>query len=453
MCDDMSALQTNGSDSPITEARRVSLAFDDAREKWVLRDVSLAIRSGEVVALLGPSGCGKSTLLRVLIGLLRPTTGEALAHGAPLVGPHAGAALVFQNFALYPWLNVEQNVGVALTGLGLDESAAGERVRRCIELVGLRGFEHAYPKELSGGMKQRVGIARALARGPELLCMDEPFSALDVFTAESLRSEVYRLWTESGRLSARDGGGAVKSILFITHIIEEAVFLADRVVVMGTRPGRVREIVEVSLPHPREYESPNFQRMVQRLRTSIISEHLPESPAAPSATPDAPPRLEPLPDVTLSEVFGMMELLHDRGGKADIFELEALTEYDFGRTLAVVKAGEMLDLLETPKNEVYLTEVGEAVLSADAAGRRERIGRQLLALRTFQYVRRMLEEAPDRRLDEDVVVEELCVRLPSTDPHAMFRTITGWGRFGGLFEYSSRDRLLRWVAGEDAARG
>ena len=204
--------------SPICEAQHVSVAFDPSGERLVLKDVSLAIHPGEVVALLGPSGCGKSTLLRALVGLLKPTSGTILGHGKPLVGIHSGISIVFQNFALYPWLTVRENVKVALNGLGLDEPTGVARVEHCIDLVGLDGFEEAFPKELSGGMKQRVGIARALARGPELLCMDEPFSALDVFTAESLRSEVYRLWTgdsgtpapgENGK-SPREGAITVK---------------------------------------------------------------------------------------------------------------------------------------------------------------------------------------------------------------------------------------------------
>src|ERR1700689_5124828 len=224
----------NGSNNgaTISEAIDVTVEFgneESASKLLVLDKVSLAIKPGEGLAILGPSGCGKSTLLRAMIGLLKPTHGTILAHGKPLVGIHPGVSLVFQNFALFPWLSVRENIKVALNGLELDPATAADRVTRCIDVVGLEGFEEAYPKELSGGMKQRVGIARALARGPELLCMDEPFSALDVFTAESLRSEVYRLWS---------GGGSklpfsLKSVVMITHLIEEAVFLADRIVVMG----------------------------------------------------------------------------------------------------------------------------------------------------------------------------------------------------------------------------
>src|SRR6202142_4112171 len=243
----MNIMPDNG--SPIAEVRHVSVSFGDGDSgRLVLEDISLAIQNGRVLAILGPSGCGKSTLLRALVGLLTPTEGQVLAHGRPLEGVHPGVAIVFQNFALFPWLTVQENISLALNDLGLSEEAGRLRVTRCIDVVGLEGFEEAYPKELSGGMKQRVGIARALARAPELLCMDEPFSALDVFTAESLRSEVYRLWSGGSKLPF-----SLKSVVIITHLIEEAVYLADRIVVMGARPGRIRTIIQNEVPHPREY--------------------------------------------------------------------------------------------------------------------------------------------------------------------------------------------------------
>ncbi|HVY62914.1 MAG TPA: ABC transporter ATP-binding protein, partial [Planctomycetota bacterium] len=197
-----------------------TFAADGGRELTVLRDISLEIRKGEIVAVLGPSGCGKSTLLRIMTGLVKPSKGEVFCHGKRLAGLHPTAAIVFQSFALYPWLTVQENVRVGLSGKGLAGEESDKRVKRAIDLVGLEGFEEAFPKELSGGMKQRVGIARALVGQPELLCMDEPFSALDVLTAEALRSEVTRLWQRP------DTG--LEAILLITHLIEEAVFLGDR---------------------------------------------------------------------------------------------------------------------------------------------------------------------------------------------------------------------------------
>jgi len=428
----------------ISEAIGVSVSFDNKETNstlLVLNNVSLAIKPGEVLAILGPSGCGKSTLLRAMIGLLKPTEGMVLAHGKPLVGIHPGVSLVFQNFALFPWLSVRDNINVALNGLDLDPGTATDRVARCIDMVGLEGFENAYPKELSGGMKQRVGIARALARGPELLCMDEPFSALDVFTAESLRSEVYRLWS---------GGGsklpfALKSVVMITHLIEEAVFLADRIVVMGARPGHIRTIIQNDVPHPREYQSPAFLKMVQRIHDVITKEQMPDVPEGPAPVPETPgglPEPSPIPAVNLGHIFGLMEIVRDHGSQIDVFKLDQLTEYDFGHTIAVVKAGELLGLLDTPKNQVLLTDLGRRFLDADINGRKSMFRTQLLTLGTFRFVLQLLKEARGNRLSKEIVEEELCIRLTSEDVEKVFDTIVGWGRFGELFGYDASSEEL-----------
>ena len=432
-------------ESPICQAVNVYVAYDAEQARFAIKDVSITINSGEVVAIIGPSGCGKSTLLRTLIGLRRPTTGGVLAHGRPLTGMHPGAALVFQNFALYPWLSVRQNIAVALDGLHLSPDQGSARVTRAIDLIGLEGFEEAYPKELSGGMKQRVGFARALAREPELLCMDEPFSALDVFTAESLRSEVYRVVT--GR--AKDGGSAasavsVKSVLIITHNIDEAVFLADRVVVMGASPGHIRQIVPVTLPHPRVYRAMEFRRLVKRLHDAIVAVQLPEEPAAAAAAgaEAGPPQPQPLPQVGAPEVFGLMEILRDQGGAAEVFRLDQMTDYEFGHTLAVLKAGEMLNFIETPKNWVMLTEMGNRFLDLDINGRKALFREQLQKMPTFRYVLWLLRQAPDPHLPRDAVVEQIAARLPAQDAAAMFDTIVAWGRYGELFGFSPETQTL-----------
>jgi NitT/TauT family transport system ATP-binding protein len=425
-------------ESAIAEAEQVSVAFGPADSaRVVLKEVSLAVQAGQVLAILGPSGCGKSTFLRALVGLLRPSSGRVMAHGRPLEGVHPGVSIVFQNFALFPWLTVEENITVALNGLGLDEAAGRQRVGKCIDVVGLEGFEEAYPKELSGGMKQRVGIARALARGPELLCMDEPFSALDVFTAESLRSEVYRLWS---------GGGSsklpfsLKSVIIITHIIEEAVFLADRIVVFGGPPGHIRTTVLNDVPHPREYQSPQFQRMVQRLHDIIARE---ESAAEPEPEPaSAIPTPEPIPPVGPSQVFGLMEILQEHGGQMDVFEIDQLTEYDFGHTLAVVKAGEMLEFFDTPKNQVVLTDVARAFLDADVNGRKVLFRRQLEKMPTFRFLRQLLDEAQGHELTKEIVAEELCVRLCTEDIPKLIDVIINWGRYAELFGYDPDSERL-----------
>ena len=431
------------SSEAICEARNIGVVFNG---RPALENVSLAINPNEVIAILGPSGCGKSTLLRVLVGLIQPTSGEVFAHGQTLSGIHSGISIVFQNFALYPWLTVRENIQVALNGLNLDPQTASQRVTKCIDMVGLDGSEEAYPKELSGGMKQRVGIARALARGPELLCMDEPFSALDVFTAESLRSEVYQLWTANDAKPSADpngkpiphGGTGLRSIMMITHIIEEAVFLADRIVVMGTKPGHIRQIIANTVAHPRNYQSPQFLGLVQRLHDIIVSEHLPEEATVAASAGGADIlAVEPVPAVHLGEVFGLMEIVRDSGGAMDVFRLDALTDYDFGHTLSVVKTGEMLDLLDTPKNRVALTALGVKFLDADMNGRKGLLNQQLQTLGIFRYIVTMLKEAKDQRLPEEIVQEELAIRLPTEDVIAMTQTIISWGRFAELLGYSA----------------
>jgi NitT/TauT family transport system ATP-binding protein len=423
--------------APIAETRGVSKTFsDDGRDLAVLRDVNLSIGAGEVVAILGQSGCGKSTLLRILTGLIRPTSGDVLCHGRPLEGLHPGAAIVFQNFALFPWLTVGQNIRVGLNGKGFDAAKEDELVRHAIDLVGLEGFEEAFPKELSGGMKQRVGIARALVGGPELLCMDEPFSALDVLTAEALRSEVTKLWQRP------DTG--LSSILLITHLIEEAVFLGDRIVILAAKPGRVHKIVKNDLPHPRDYRAPAFLRRVDEIHALITKLVLPDEPEPAAApAPDAAAASDqpgPLPPVGMTQVSGLLEILADHGGDMDVFALDALTDYEFGQTIAVVKAAEMLDLLDTPKNRVVFTDVGRNYVAGDANARKALLNGRLREIGTFRFVMRLLEAAEGKRLPGHVVQEELAVRVPTHEPiDRLFDTIVAWGRNAELFGYNATE--------------
>ena len=432
--------------TPLCEARSVSVAYDAARTKFAIKDVSLAVNPGEIVAILGPSGCGKSTFLRTLIGLVQPTGGQVLADGSPLAGINPGAALVFQSFALYPWLTVTQNIAVAIEDLPIEPKDAQERIDRCIQIIGLEGFRDAYPKELSGGMKQRVGFARALARSPRLLCLDEPFSALDVFMAESLRREVYRLVTANRSPGAEKSTvTSVQSVLLITHHIEEAVFLADRVVVMGRNPGHIRQIVPITLAHPRDYAHPAFQSAVHHLREIFVADLLPEETPTIAGTSEptyTPERLEPLPFVVLGQVLGLIEIVNNHAGRMDVFELDKLTDYDFGKTLAVVKAGEMLDFLDTPKNLVVVTDAGRKLLALDSIGRKEMINKQLRTLETFRFVLKILQEATDHRLPKDVVLEELIIRLSTQDPDLLFETVVAWGRYAELFGYEPQSEML-----------
>jgi NitT/TauT family transport system ATP-binding protein len=421
------AVAATTSGSALVEVRDVTHRFQrEGHDLVVLRGVSLAIPAGEVTVVLGPSGCGKSTLLRIMTGLIAPTSGEVLRHGTPLQGVHGGAAIVFQSFALYPWLTVTENVGVGLHRTAIGGAEGAERIHRAIDLVGLEGFEEAYPKELSGGMKQRVGIARALVGGPELLCMDEPFSALDVLTAESLRSEVYGLWTR--------GDLGLQGMLLITHLIEEAVFLGDRIVIMGANPGTIREILPNPLPHPREYRDPAFIALVDRIHAAITAIHLPDAPAA-KPEPPTRPHLEPLPAAQVEEIVGLLEVVHDQGDRTDLFALTSRLRLEFGLAILVVKAAELLHLVETPRQEVLLTPLGRTFVAADPNQRKRVFHRQLHAIPTFAYVTDLLRRTPGMRLPVEVFEEELAMHLPGEPPDRLFETIISWGRYGELLGY------------------
>jgi NitT/TauT family transport system ATP-binding protein len=437
----------SAAEAPIAAVTGVRKAFRDeaGRDRVVLEGIDFSVRKGEFVAVLGPSGCGKSTLLRILIGLIPPSAGKVLAHGGPLEGINSGAAVVFQSFALFPWLSVEENVRIGLTGRGLGEEDASSRVKDVIARVGLSGHERAMPKELSGGMKQRVGIARALVSGPELLCMDEPFSALDVMTAELLRAEVYRLWS--------DGGTGLSAVLLVTHLIEEAVTLADRIVVLGTNPGMVRIEIPNTLPHPREPRHPEFLRMVERIHDAVTGVHLPEEEAPPA--PAVPGRVTtgpfvPLPPATVGEMLGLLEILVDHGGEMDLFDVDALTEWDFGRTIAVVKAAELLDLVDTPKNRVLLTDPGRALVAAAPHEKAFLFRRQLLGLGTFVTIIHDLARREDATARGDEVRDMLAEKLPSEATYALFETLVNWGRYAQVLDYDARADELALFGGRAA---
>ena len=446
----MSARPAPAPAPPIAALRGVDKVYDDdaGRPRTILKNVDFEVRSGEVVAILGPSGCGKSTLLRILIGLIAPSAGRVEQHGIPLEGIHAGAAVVFQNFALFPWLTVEENVRIGLNGRPLPPSEADGRVKTALKAVGLEGHERAFPKELSGGMKQRVGIARALVGRPELLCMDEPFSALDILTAELLRTEVYRLFTE------RTSG--LSSVILITHLIEEAVFLGDRIVIMGADPGTVRREIVNTVPHPREYRGDDFIRMVERIHDVITRVHLPEveepaAPTLPGRRPTGP--VAPLPAVPIGEILGLLEILADHDGTMNLFDIDAITDYDFGRTIAVAKAAEMLDLVDTPKNDVVLTDFGRKMLSASAAERPALLRAELLALGTFCLVIHELAKEPDTPVAADAVRDLLAEHLPTVDASGLFETLLNWGRAGHLFEYDAAADTIALFSGREEGAG
>ena len=395
----------------------------------VLEDVSLTVREEEILAVLGPSGCGKSTLMRIMAGLIPAEAGVVHYRGAPLVGLNPGVAIVFQGFALYPWLTVADNIGEPLRARGLDAAQVRGAVERVVHLVGLAGFEEAYPRELSGGMKQRVGIARALAVEPEILCMDEPFSQVDALTAENLRGEVVRFWS--------DKETNPKTIFMVSHDVKEVVFMATRIIVMGAKPGRIRRIIENRLPYPRDYRAPEFQRLVDEIHAVITETEIPDvpCPTPPKGVPRAP-AWEPLPDCSASEVVGLLEVLDDHGGRADVFHLVDHIGQEFGRILAVTKAAELLDWVDTPKQDVVLTTEGRRFLAASVPERKAIFRERVASLQIFREVLGLLERAEGHEVDVEVVLEALALRLPYEDPERMLRTLVNWGRHADLFDHS-----------------
>ncbi|HTR04015.1 MAG TPA: nitrate/sulfonate/bicarbonate ABC transporter ATP-binding protein [Thermoanaerobaculia bacterium] len=440
----MSTVPKPEPEAPIAQAIGVNKSYWDeaGREHVVLKDVDFSVRRGETVAILGPSGCGKSTLLRILIGLIPPTSGSVQVHGRPLAGIHPGAAVVFQNFALFPWLTVEENVKVGLNGKDLGEDESHRLVGEAIERVGLGGVEHAYPKELSGGMKQRVGIARALVGGPELLCMDEPFSALDVLTAELLRAEVYRLWS--------DRESTLSAILIITHLIDEAVYLGDRIVILGTNPGTVKQEIVNTLPHPRAYRHPEFLRMVEQIHDIVTGIHLPEEkPVTAGARASVGP-MRPIPHARPSEVLGLLEILSDHGGEMDLFDLDTITDYDFGHTISVVKAAEMLGLAETPGDLVKMTDLGREMVAATQAEKRLLFRKRLLTLGIFAALVRYLAAEPDVVRSGEEVRTFLAEKLPGQAIPSLFRAVVNWGRYGQLFHFDAQADEISLHTGQDS---
>jgi len=422
-------------DQKLIEVKNVSQEFKlpNGKDLKVLEGINLCINKREVVALLGPSGCGKSTILRILAGLIPPSKGDVLYHDQPLLGLNTGVSIVFQSFALFPWMTVAENIQTALQSRGFPENEIEERAQKAIQMVGLAGFEETYPRELSGGMKQRVGMARALSVDPEILFMDEPFSHVDALTAESLRAEVIDIW------AAHDKNPS--SILLVSHDIPEVAYMADRIVVLGAHPGRVLKIVENKLPRPRDYRSPDFMKMVDQLHEVITGHEIPDAPE-PVLSPNEVPPAESLPEALPGEIVGILEYLDAREGKEDVFRIATETEKEFGSVLKVAKAAEILDFVDTPKRLVVLTPDGQRFVKATSQERQNIWKEQLLKLRLFKQVNDMLAKHPRAKLDADLVQEIIIFNLPNENFEKTFETFIGWARYGNLFAYDEDTQKL-----------
>ena len=422
--------------TPLLEIRKVFQSFPGANggSVEILHDINLEIREHEVVAILGPSGCGKSTLLRAIIGLDPPTSGQILYRGQVQVGLNPSTALVFQNFALFPWLTVQENIAVGLPHLALDATECEKRVRQVIDAVGLAGSEEAYPKELSGGMKQRVGLARALAVRPEILCMDEPFSALDVLTSETLRNEVIDLYTTKS--------SPVNTILMVTHSISEGVFMATRLVVMGAHPGTLRAVFDNALPYPRDEHHPDFLALVQKLHALITQTVLPAAPAPTAIAGVGRLPIQSIPIVSLSRAIGLLEVLENEGG-LELFELTRHAGIELSQLLLVVKAAELLRWVTTLGGRVEMTAEGRQFLGADINTRKQLLNVTLRGLFVFDLIVQALKQSASNEIDETVVLNQLAQSFPHERPQRILRTVVAWARYAMLFKYSSTRRVFQ----------
>ena len=424
--------------TPILELRGVQKSFDRGMGNTlrVLEDINLDVRPNEVIALIGPSGCGKSTILRIFAGLIEPTKGQVRYRGKKQSGLNSNVSIVFQGFALYPWMTVEANVEAVLRAKGVDEATLKERTNKAIRMVGLEGFEEAYPRELSGGMKQRVGMARALSVDPEILFMDEPFSQVDALTAEGLRAEILDIWDDRERNPA--------SILMVSHDIKEVAYMADRIVVLSANPGRVRTIVENPLPRPRDTRSPEFLRLVDKLHDIITSAELPDILVTTvESSVESHELVEPLPYALNADMLGLLEFLMAQGGNCDLFQVVNHTHVPFEKVLTIVKGLEMLGFVDTPKRSVELTVLGRQFVEADMDQRKLIWRDQLLELKLFRMVREQLE-LHEGKLRKEELVQEIADRLPMENAEQTFDTLVAWGRFAELFAYREEKEILTY---------
>jgi NitT/TauT family transport system ATP-binding protein len=421
---------------PIIEARGIAKSFQrpGGGQIQVIAPTSLSVEPGVIVALLGPSGSGKSTLLRMLSGLTAPSAGEILWHGKPLDESSPNTAIVFQSFALFPWLTVLENVETPLVARGLKPVTRHLRALRALQSVGLRGFESAYPKELSGGMKQRVGFARALAVEPEVLFMDEPFSALDVLTAENLRGELMELWL--GKKIP------TKSIFLVTHNIEEAVLLADRIIVLGRDPGKLRADFRVPLPRPRERSSTEFLLYVDYIYKLMTQPELASGP--PSATDREKKPYRMLPHARPGSIAGLVELLSDRTGKEDLYRVAEELLMDVDDLLPIVEAATLLLFVKSERGDVELTPNGRRFAEADISTRKNLFREAALAHVTLlQQMNSALATKSDHTMPLELFRDILEERFSDDDVQRQIETALNWGRYGDIFTYDSEsDRLV-----------
>ncbi|HTR85759.1 MAG TPA: nitrate/sulfonate/bicarbonate ABC transporter ATP-binding protein [Reyranella sp.] len=423
--------------STLIDIRSVSRSFPkgSGEDLLVLDKVDLTIHSGEIVGLLGRSGSGKSTLLRIIAGLIAPSSGAATCRGEAIQGPPNGVAMVFQSFALFPWLTVLQNVELGLEALGIDAGERRKRAIAAIDLIGLDGFESAYPKELSGGMRQRVGFARALVVHPDLLLMDEPFSALDVLTAETLRTDLVDLWTD-GRLP-------IKSILMVTHNIEEAVLMCDRILVFSSNPGRVAAEYKVDLPHPRNRLDPTFRQLVDTLYERMTQRPI-KPPTMENIQANAGVGMV-LDHVSSNVLSGLIETLANEpyNGRADLPVLAGQLQLEADEILHLGESLQLLHFAQFKDGDLVLTEAGKRFAHLETDARKKLFAEHLVTyVPVMGLIKRVLDERPSHTAPAARFRNELEDYMSEEYADETLKTIVSWGRYAELFAYDEQSETF-----------
>lgn len=424
---------------PLLEIRHVDQRY--ARSSGdegitILDDVNLTLRSGEIVGLLGRSGCGKSSLLRIVSGLVRPSTGDVVYQGEPITGPAHGVAMVFQSFALFPWLSVLENVEFGLRAMAVPEEEAHRRALSAIDLIGLDGFESAYPKELSGGMRQRVGFARALVVNPSILLMDEPFSALDVLTAETLRTDLLDLWCE-GRMP-------IKSILMVTHNIEEAVLMCDRILVLSSNPGRISAELTVTLKHPRNRLDPEFRQLVDTIYARMTQ----RTGAAQASRDGNFPGIGfgmILARVSTNTLAGLIEAVAapPYAGKADLPVIAGALQMEIDELFPAAETLQLLRFAEVEAGDIRLTPAGKKFAEAEVDTRKKLFGDHLLTyVPLAARIRRVLDERSSHQAPADRFMQELEDYMSDKAADTTLKSVINWSRYGELFAYDETAQVF-----------
>jgi NitT/TauT family transport system ATP-binding protein len=421
----------------IIDIKQVDKSFnkDERQQLLVLKDINFTMYEGEIVALLGKSGSGKSTLLRIIAGLLQPTRGEVYYRGNQVFSPMKGIAMVFQHFALMPWLTVLQNVELGLEAQGLTRDERRERALKAIDTIGLDGFESAYPRELSGGMRQRVGFARALVVNPDLLLMDEPFSALDVLTAENLLSDLLDLW--------QDKKTNTKGILFVTHDIEEAAWIADRILIFGSDPGHIRAQLDVTLPHPREEDDADFRKLVDKIYTLMTTKPGEEKRRHAEYKPKIIGLSYRLPNVEPAVFTGLLETLDEFGGHCDLPELADAHHLDIDNLFPITECLEIFGFARISQGDISITPLGKTFVEADILEKKQIFATHLLKnVPLARRIRRILDERHNHRAAKNRFLSELEDSLSEDEAERVLNTAIAWGRYAEILAYDNNTGML-----------